>query len=514
MNAIPLTPLDADGRSSTQQPAATPDAKVEVAPQTVVVVEPTAAGAPIREVETIARLAAMKPIDYDRVRKEEAKILGIQVKTLDELVKTARSDGTESDRLPFTDIEPDDKAVVPAELFDEVARIIRRFIVLEPEQADAAALWVVHTHMTEVADTSPIAIINAPEKACAKTLFQTILGRMAYRPLQASNATLSALFRAVELWRPTIFIDEADTFFRDSPEIHGMVNAGYTRGGFVLRSEPVGDSFEPRKFSVYCAKSIAGIALERHLPESTISRGIVFNLRRKLPHEKVERLRYADPAMFDTVASMLARFAMDYSQQVRLARPSLPRELSDRAQDNWEALLAIAACAGEAWLTRATEAALKLSRASDAKVSTGNELLADIRQVFEGRTGTKISTVDLIAELVSDEERSWGTYNRGKPMTPRQLAKQLDAYGIKSKTVRLGPANTPKGYEFSQFDDAFARYLADAPPAPPTGQRDAAGVVAETPQRAPDLDSASQVRGGVADTSQGTAGDPTADDRY
>lgn len=35
----------------------------------------------------------------------------------------------------------------------------------------------------------------------------------------------------------------------------------------------------------------APIALEKHLPDSTLSRGIVINLRRKLPHEFVQRLR-------------------------------------------------------------------------------------------------------------------------------------------------------------------------------------------------------------------------------
>ena len=47
---------------------------------------------------------------------------------------------------------------------------------------------------------------------------------------------------------------------------------------------------------------------------------------------------------------------------------------------------------------------------------------------------------------------------------PRQLAKQLAPYGIKSKTVRVDKYGTPKGYELSQFDDAFARYL-DVPSA-------------------------------------------------
>lgn len=413
---------------------------------------------PQNEAEIIRRLATLNPMDYDRIRKEEAKALGIQVKTLDDMVKAERNQDSASNRMPFPDIAPWSDPVCPADLFDEIAAIIPSFIVLDQNQADAATLWVAHTYLTAEADTSPLAIINAPEKACAKTLFQTILARMSYRPLPASNATLSALFRAVESWKPTLFIDEADTFFRDNAELHGMVNAGYKRGGFVLRSEASGDSFEPRMFSVYGAKSIAGIALEKHLPDSTMSRGIVFNLRRKLPHETVERLRYADGAVFDRIASKMTRFAEDYSQQVRQARPVLPDDLSDREQDNWEPLLAIASCAGAAWVERATNAALALSKAAESSVSTGNELLADIQTVFEQKRTFKISTVDLIDALVADEEKAWATYNRGRPLTPRQLAKQLAAYGIQPKTVRMAHG-TPKGYDAEQFADVFSRYL-------------------------------------------------------
>ncbi len=413
--------------------------------------------------EVFALLAAMRPTEYDRVRKDEAKRLGIQVKTLDDEVKAIRAGDNAANHLPFDEIEPHPEPVDPALVFNEVAEMIKSHVVMDDVQADTAALWCVHTYLTGEFDTSPLAIVNAPEKECAKTLLQTVLSRMCYRPLPAANASSSALFRAVELWGPTIFFDEADTFFRDKPELHGMVNAGYKNGGFVLRSESVGDTFEPRMFSVYSAKSIAGIALEKHLPESTMSRGIVFNLRRKMPHEKVSRLRYTDPAHFDLIASKLARFAADYSKQIRLARPSLPRELGDRAQDNWEPLLAIAECAGPAWVKRATEAALVLSRKNEEAVSTSNELLADIQYVFESKKVDRIRTADLIAALIADEEKPWATFNRGNPLSPRQLCKQLAAYDIKTKTVRFGPA-TPKGFELSQFQDAFARYLSQTPP--------------------------------------------------
>lgn len=300
--------------------------------------------------EIIRWLASLNLLEYERVRIEQAKGMNCRPAVLDGLVKSARSDESEADRLPFAEVEPHPEPIDPAQLLNEVSDTIQQFIVLDTKQAHAAALWVALTHFIDVVEVAPLAIINAPEKSCGKTQLLTVLGRMAYRPLPASNASASALFRAVEAWRPTILIDEADTFFRDNAELHGMVNAGYLRDGFVLRSEAVGDSFEPRMFSVFSAKALAGIALEKHLPDATMSRGIVFNLRRKLSHESVSRLRHADRGLFVGIAEKLARFALDYSQQVRLARPALPDALSDRDQDNWDGLLAVASCAGDGWL--------------------------------------------------------------------------------------------------------------------------------------------------------------------
>jgi putative DNA primase/helicase len=318
---------------------------------------------------------------------------------------------------------------------------------------------VAFTWFINAVEVAPLAVINAPEKSCGKSLLLDVVGRMSARPLPVSNASTAALFRSVELWSPTILIDEADTFIRDNKEIKGLINAGHTRAyAYVLRT--VGDSHEPKQFKVWGAKAMAGISLEKHLPDSTMSRGIVINLRRKLPGESVTRLRHAEPGLFESIASKLARFAEDYSQQVRQARPELPDELNDRTQDNWEPLLAIAGCAGPDWVRRATKAALKLSCANDERVSTGNELLADIQLVFKNQEGEKISTADLITALVDDEEKPWATYYRGKPIIPSQLAKLLAPYGIKPKTVRVH-GRTPKGYDALQFTDAFARYLAD-----------------------------------------------------
>jgi putative DNA primase/helicase len=280
------------------------------------------------------------------------------------------------------------------------------------------------------------------------------------RPLSVANSSAAFLFRAIQAWSVTLLIDEADMFARQNDELKGLINAGHTRASaFVGRVVKVGDSFEPQTSSVWGAKVMAGIQLEKHYPSSTNSRGVIFNLRRKRPDESAERLRHANQAEIKVLASMLARFAQDYKEQVADAKPDLPAPLSDRDQDNWEALFAIAECAGPEWVEYARTAALALSRKHNETADDGTKLLTDIRAVFDRKWVSRISSSDLLSALIHDDpETPWATHNFGKPLTATQLNQLLAPYGIHSKTVRFGAA-TPKGFELSQFQDAFARYL-------------------------------------------------------
>jgi putative DNA primase/helicase len=136
----------------------------------------------------------------------------------------------------------------------------------------------------------------------------------------------------------------------------------------------------------------------------------------------------------------------------------LPDGLSDREQDNWIYLLMIAQLAGDEWLEKAKEAALAMHANVEPSVSIGVELLSDIREIFALERQHKISTVDLITKLIEDAESPWSAWYRDKPISPRQLAKLLDSYGIKSKNLKFN-GQTLKGFEVAQFEDAFKRYL-------------------------------------------------------
>lgn len=410
--------------------------------------------------EVIRQLATLKPLEYDRIRKERAKELNIRPTTLDKQIKEAQSNSNK-ENSQFDDIEPWHEPINPAELLDNITSTIQRFIVLDKHQAQAAALWVCSCWFIDEIHCAPILLINAPEKACGKTQLLTVLAKLAPRTAQASSISPSVLFRMIETYKPTLFIDEIETVLNDNEDLRGLINAGHTRdSAYVWRSVAKGDDFEPKCFTVWGMKAIAGINAIK-LAETVTSRSIIIELRRKKADEIVERLRHAESDIFQILASKLARFLDDFHQQVKDTRPKLPDNLGDRDQDNWEPLFQIANVAGSHWVETALNAALNISNQTQSPQSSANELLADIKEIFDSKQTIKISTIDLITALCEDTEKSWCTYNRGKQLSPRQLSNKLKDYGIASKTIRFSAYETAKGYEATQFNDAFERYLSD-----------------------------------------------------
>lgn len=407
--------------------------------------------------ELLKELAKLSDIEYGQRRKEAANKLGVTVTILDRAVKTKRCETQNSDDI-FPFIPPFSKPVELNKLLEELEEVFKRYAVLPEHVTTALALWCVFTYLIDVMDIAPILVISSPEKRCGKTTLLSILLKLVYKPLPASNISAAALFRTIQTWKPTLIIDEADTFIKNSDDLRGVINSGHTRPtAYVIRT--VGDDHNPKQFSTWGAKVIAVIG---DVPDTINDRSIVISLKRKLSHERIEKIRNADPLIFDNLRSKVLRFANDNAETIKNIRPSFPTDLniSDRALDNWEPLLVIAELAGKDWINKVYQAAQALSLNETDTTSVGVELLQDIQKIFTEKNITEISTKDLIDALCEDEESRWASYNykgNDKKITARQISKILKEYKIKSKNVRFGQ-EVPKGYEKIQFEDAWKRY--------------------------------------------------------
>lgn len=412
-------------------------------------------------VEAVNRLAELPPHEYDRERKKEASVLGLRITTLDEAVRQAQTVHRQAlgkgKAVSFPSVEPWDEPVDAAQVLDELQDTIRRFIVCEIETAVAAALWIAFTWFIDHVQIAPIAAIVSPLPRCGKTQLLDILRRLSRRPMVASHISPAAVFRVIEAHSPTLLIDEADTFLKENEPMRNVLNSGHTRqNATVIRANS--DPSAISQFSTWSAKAIASIG---RLPGTIMDRSIELPLKRKLPSEKVQRLRHADPAQFNTLVRKLARLAEDIGPTIAQARPDLPPELNDRAQDNWEPLLAVADLGGGQWPQKARAAALKLSGADHEAMSPSTEFLADIKEAFGLKD--RISTADLLAALVREEPGPWGRSGGGRPNSPSQLATRLKEFEIHSMDLKFPGNRTLKGFRLAQFQDAFDRYL--TPPA-------------------------------------------------
>jgi putative DNA primase/helicase len=444
---------DAKKRQSKEQPAALA-AAADGAPQGSVY--PAFSGTTADNAE-IERLSRLPPLEYERQRKDAAKKLGCRESVLDKLIEARASTEApgQGTALDLRDPDPWPEPVDGSELIKAIASSIGRYVVLPRQSIVAIALWIVHAHAFKAFSISPRLGITSPEKRCGKTRLLQVMGAMVPKPVLAANITAAAMFRTIEAERPTLLIDEADTFLSENQELRGVINSGHDRHGAVVRT--VGDDHEPRLFSTWCPTVVAAIG---KLPGTIEDRAVHIVIRRRRRDETVDRFRSDRCDDLLLLKRKIWRWVGDHMNELCVADPATPSELNDRASDNWRPLLAVADLAGENWPEWGRAAALALS--GDGAVdqdSMRTTLLGDIRTYFIGKGSDRVSSDDLVYHLVALDDRPWSEMNRGKAMTKATLARLLKPFEIFPDTVRLDATRTAKGYHLSAFEDAFGRYL-------------------------------------------------------
>jgi putative DNA primase/helicase len=332
---------------------------------------------------------------------------------------------------------------------------LARHIVMTAEDFDALALWILFTYTIDVARVSPVLAIRSPIKRCGKTSAMTLLAGLVAKPYPLSNITTAVMFRVIDAYCPTLLLDESDTYLGESTRMMtGILNSGHTRANaHVARME----QGKLRRFSTFSAKGIAGIG---SMPSTVSDRSITINLRRKLPDELVSKYIPASNDEIVALRAQIARWADDNRSRIADARPAPANLDNDRHEDNWEPLFAIAECLGGGWLAKAYQAAHALSKSHDEIKCGGEELLRDIQKAFNSACTSKLATSRLIEILCADREGPWSSFANTKPITPRDVSNLLADFDIVSKNLRFGEG-VLKGYELTQFEDAFARYVRD-----------------------------------------------------
>jgi hypothetical protein len=332
-----------------------------------------------------------------------------------------------------------------------------RFLSYPSEHAHVAhVLWCVHTHLMDKWESTPRLAFLSAEKESGKTGCLEITELLVPRPMMAVNMSPSALFRSVgsEDGLPTILFDEIDTVFgpkaKENEEIRGLLNAGHRRGAKTYRSVIRGKSVEVEPLEAFCAVALAGLG---YLPDTISSRAIIIRMRRRHAGERVEPYRRR---IHGIEGNQIKELIAVWARSAVVEWPELPNEIQDRNADVWEPIIAVADAIGGKWPALVRQAGIALiAEGREADTSMGVRLLIDTKTVFE--SADQLWSKTILARLVELPESPWADIY-GKPLDERGLAKRLRGYGIKPKSIRMGP-ETARGYSRADFVDVWRRYV-------------------------------------------------------
>jgi putative DNA primase/helicase len=92
-------------------------------------------------------------------------------------------------------------------------------------------------------------------------------------------------------------------------------------------------------------------------------------------------------------------------------------------------------------------------------------LLSDIQNIFGAEdTGDdqRIPTADLLGYLNNLDTRPWRSWNKGGPMTARNLTRLLGHAGIRSRNQRYSSGGRGKGYQYEDFVLPWENWIPNA----------------------------------------------------
>lgn len=336
----------------------------------------------------------------------------------------------------------------PTTILDDTRAFLRRFVAFTSEDHELAlALWVLHTHTFDAAYCTPYIYVASAEKQSGKTRTIETAALLAHNPQQASSVTASTLYRVIESQSPTLFIDEVDAIFYGSSneDLRNILNSGYKQGGQVARTVPAGPDDETggvRFFNTFSPKLLAGID-NGQVPDTIADRCLRLDLKRKKADQQVERLIYrkVQPDA-DALKKRIQDWAVDTMDKLMETEPNIIEELSDRAFEIAEPLLAIA-MQFKGMMKPSREALTRLLVTRKAPDSPGVAVLRAAKELAEATGHDKIASGVLAEKL---------------DMHPKRVGILLAKYDIEPRTVRFG-SDTRKGYFVRDFADAWGRYL-------------------------------------------------------
>jgi hypothetical protein len=352
-------------------------------------------------------------------------------------------------------------------LVDEIAAFIERFVFLsKPSLYRLAALWIIHTYFMDEFEYTGYIFAYSPEPASGKTRFLNILDLLVHNSSGIlSSPTEAILFRTAR--GHTQLLDEADTWM-NTPQLKGVLNSGFQRGGKVARMDKQSDGgYKAGDHQVFAPRAIAGIG-PNILPPATRTRTFQFKMLRNTADERRERFRSRQirPITAELVSRIRNWAIRNKAEVIERYGQSFPclEKFGDRTMDVCEPLAAIL----EVVYRDSTELDQARLDFLDAIATTREE---QTELIFEHRVlsalmaeakpnlfpGPLVGTASELAERCR---------SRGVDCDEMSVSRTLRSYGFSSKSIRLEDGSKRRySLSFEELSAIASRYLQSAEPA-------------------------------------------------
>jgi Protein of unknown function (DUF3631) len=337
------------------------------------------------------------------------------------------------------------------------------------------ALWLAGTHTFESFDAYGPLVITSATKRSGKTRLLELISFVAANARMFTDPTSAALYTSIDAKRPTLLLDEVESFSSARSPVRPLLNTGYRRGQTIPRRQGAAVI----RYHVYCPKAFALIGdvydtlRDRSIVIETVrarpERRFLFTTAQEEGGELCERLRTVLANRADDIRSAYADFA------------GLPF-LGERDEEIWTPLFVLCRVLCPERVPELVRAAADLCGAKSAPrrkysdLSTmedqvedaeyGERLVADMLTVLGDRQA--ITTSDAIKALRNLPNAPWRTF-RGDGLKAgiegaMLMSSLLARFGLRPKTIRTRPSS--QGQKGSTAKDMVAKILF-APPRMP-----------------------------------------------
>lgn len=338
-------------------------------------------------------------------------------------------------------------------LVAEVESYIRSYVTLaETSYALVIALWAVATFIWTVFDAFPYLVVTSATKRSGKTRLLELISFVASNSRLFTDISPAALYRTIDLEKPTLLLDEAEMFSSAKSEYRSLLNTGYRRGQTVKRHDG--------EYETYCPKAFALIG---DVHDTLRDRSIVIEMRRG---EAARRFVYAiakeqGAALREIISATVSLKTEEITDAVRKFEGL--SFLTDRDEEIWSPLFILCRLICPDRIDELTRAAADISAAKTAKARRYTELgdqedrmqeeeyavhlLRDMLHVIGDQK--QITTQEAITKLREIPTSPWRRF-RGEGLKhgiegAMLVAGLLSRFGVKPSTIRIAAKDVGTG---------------------------------------------------------------------